>query len=127
VHLVFFQQFPNDTAPISFFVALYSYSQLDGIPEESSNENVTTGEQLIVRKRECLHNQHDLLIGRCPVNLDGNRWLQEMEQKAAMPEESIGWSWKGNDEYDSPPMLVTLNPLLIGFVEKCYRTGLNKI
>jgi hypothetical protein len=111
--LYFPQQFLANTAPISFFVAIYSYPDPDGI-KETRVKNDKTGEQLIVRMRRG-ERQHGLLIGRCPAIADGDGWLQKMEQKTAMPEEALP-SWTYIGEYDSPPMFVSLSTPQIGFV-----------
>jgi hypothetical protein len=46
--------------------------------QESTTQNTGTNEQLVIRKRDGGH----LLIGRCPSDVDGQKWVEEMAQEA---------------------------------------------
>ena len=69
------QHFLNSTSPVSFFIWILS-SQ--AAVQKSTTQNVETNEQLVVRKPYV--NRNLLLIGRCPVELDGTKWVKEMDR-----------------------------------------------
>jgi hypothetical protein len=57
---------------------------LEDIPE-STTQNVRTGEQLVIRERGV--NVH--LIGRCPAELDGQKWVEEKDRNFFEANEQI--------------------------------------
>ena len=67
------------TSPVSFYIGISSQRSKITF-QQSSHENIETGEQLIVRSppREYL----DLVIARCPSTVDVQGWLQQMDRKA---------------------------------------------
>ena len=72
------QNFPNETSQASFFIRCLALSQpCFGVIQESTTQNAGTNEQLLIRKPE----DWVLLIGRCLSELDGQKWLEEMDNK----------------------------------------------
>jgi hypothetical protein len=98
-----FQQFLAAISPINFFVGIYSSQLPDTVFPEMNVENGTTGEQLLVRRQVEDGNELLMVIGRCPANLDGNGWLQEIYQRS-------------KDNQYQPNMCFNLYPTLFGLV-----------
>ena len=74
------QSFLDATSTSSFLIWLIRRGgtpPFDAIIPESTAQNVRTGEQLVIRA-PCL-NVH--LIGRCPAELDGEKWVEEMDMQ----------------------------------------------
>ena len=64
------QQMINANSSASFFIWI-----LNEELQESTTQNTGTNEQLLIRKRnDC----NIVLIGRCPSNVDGQKWVEEM-------------------------------------------------
>ena len=71
------QHFPNETSQASFFIRILVCQPCLEAIQESTTQNVGTGEQLLIRKPDdwVMH------IGRCPAELDGQKWMNEMNNK----------------------------------------------
>jgi hypothetical protein len=117
-HLIL-QQFLTATSPANFFIRAYSayYQNI----QQSLDGNGKTGEQFIVRKQNNGHDTKDVLVGRCPLTVDGSKWLEEMHQMAAMPKNA-----QRLENWGIKSMLVTLNFPLIRSVYRILRKACPK-
>jgi hypothetical protein len=57
---------------------VYFNSIISDIPKSITKNG--SGEQLVIRKTEFAW-MHNLLIGRCPAEVDGQTWIEKMERK----------------------------------------------
>jgi hypothetical protein len=84
-----FQQFHLSTNLTSFFARFSAHWPGHGHfynIQDMTTVNAKTKQQLIIRRTEgnvlLTENPIDnLLIGRCPSNIDGRKWLEEMTEK----------------------------------------------
>jgi len=85
------QDFLNANRRIAFFICfLVSESQTENV-QESITPNAGTNEQLVIRRerKDVFFEFYHLYIGRCPAELDGHAWTEEMSKKTYDDDKSI--------------------------------------